>query len=184
MNLLFSRFIPLLVGLLICASVSAQEPNTRPTADPMFSTDRIVYGGSMGLRFGSFSLFEVSPLVGYKLTDRLVPGVGFRYLYFRENYAGNIFKYNIVGGCVFARFYFIDALFAHAEYEVLNAEWDPFAYPNQRFNVSSVLVGGGYRQLFNDKFSSYIMILYDTTQDRYSPYVDHLVFRAGIGIGL
>jgi hypothetical protein len=48
--------------------------------------DRIVVGGSLGAQFGNSTYVEVSPIVGYKVTDMFTAGVGFSYQYYKVNY--------------------------------------------------------------------------------------------------
>ena len=77
-------------------------------------------GGMIG---GSFSnnggSFEISPLVGYKVTENF--HVGSRLTYIYSKYYGK--SYNDYGGSLFARYRFLDFLFGHVEYEVLSVQY-------------------------------------------------------------
>ncbi|HFC00741.1 MAG TPA: hypothetical protein ENJ53_08050, partial [Phaeodactylibacter sp.] len=94
--------------------------------------DRLWYGGGFNLGFGgsgnvSSFQFGISPMVGYKITDRfsLGPRISLDYNYIKGpsvtltgntdngRQASGIVSYS---GGVFARFKFLDMLFAHTEY--------------------------------------------------------------------
>ena len=76
----------------------------------------------------------------------------------------------------------IENLFAHAEVEVLNMEV-PEIYRYVRKNVTSVFLGGGYRQMLGERASVNILFLYNVNESRYSPYRNP-VLRIGFGIGI
>lgn len=143
-------------------------------------------GGNLGLQFGTQTVIDVSPVIGYMLTKRLAAGIGFTYKYYRENYYGNILSTSIYGGSLFSRLYLFKHVFLHGEYEALNLESDLFSttiQPDERFWVGSVLAGGGYTQTIGEFSSMYLMILYNFNETFNSPYTNP-VFRVGINIGL
>jgi len=152
-------------------------------------TDRLFTGGGIGLQFGTQTMIEASPIIGYKITKNFAAGIGITYQYYRMNYNGNVLQTSIYGGSVFTRYYFLQNFFLHAEYEALNLEtafFDPgyFYHKQNRYWVGSVLAGGGYRQFIGEKSSINIMILYNFNDTPYSPYNSPLVYRVGIDIGL
>lgn len=151
---------------------------------PVTFADHLVYGGNMGLSFGNVTNISISPMVGYKVTDRFIPGVGATYNYLKFKYYGYAPEVvHIYGGSVWARYYALENIFAHAEYEMLNGEWDPYVRPGYRYYLNSVLLGGGYRESFGG-LSSYILVLYNVTFDEDSPYNSPLIIRVGFGIGM
>lgn len=146
--------------------------------------DRLVYAGNVGLNFGNVTSISVSPMVGYKVTNKFIPGVGVTYNYLRFHYVNYVSKaINIYGGSIWARYYILENIFLHGEYEALNGEWDPYFRPNYRYYLNSLLVGGGYRESFG-KLSSYILVLYNVTYSQDSPYPTPLIIKAGFGFGL
>src|SRR5437868_11908620 len=87
--------------------------------------DRIYFGGNVGLNFGTnFTEVELSPLMGYKITDRFSVGVGGTYIYFKEKIPQYNFSYetSIYGANIFARYFITESIFLHAETGALNLE--------------------------------------------------------------
>jgi hypothetical protein len=182
----------LLLLALFPAILSAQEEDdtkpkkagTKSDEEKQKILDRLVYGGNVGLNFGNITSIGVAPWVGYRVTDRFIPGIGLSYNYYRMKFPGSpTFETSIYGGSIWARYFIFENIFAHAEYEVLNGEWEPYYRPGRRYNLSSMLVGGGYQQRFG-RLSSYILVLYNVTYSYDSPYPSPLVLRVGIGIGM
>ena len=167
---------------LVCSTfLSAQE--IKEKGIDRFS-DRIGFGGNMGMSFGNVTYIGINPIAGYRLTERLCPGVGISYSYISIHYNGYpTEESSIFGGSLWLRYYILESVFAYGEYESLNGEWDPYFKPGQRFFLSSMLVGGGYREMFGDA-SSYFMILYNMTDSYQSPYGSPLLFRVGFAYKL
>lgn len=145
-------------------------------------SERIFFGGNLGAQFGTYTVVEVSPLVGYHITDRLAAGIGATYIYL--NVKDFDYETNIFGGKVFTEYAIIENVVAHAEYEVLNFEaFDDFTDEKKRVNVGSLLVGGGYRQRLGGNSFITLMILYNLTETRYTPY-ENPIIRIGFAFGL
>ena len=154
--------------------------------------DRIFFGGNLGLQFGDLTFVDISPLIGYKLTDQLAVGIGGTYIYYRSrtqfliNGQPQIFEYktNIYGGRLFTRYYFVENLFGHAEYEILNLEVpDDFIFNKlTRTNITSFFIGGGYRQMLGGRAALELMGLYNLTEEANSPYVNPVI-RIGVVAG-
>lgn len=183
-NLLSKIFLLL---LLICLSTSAwgQKSTSNVTdtlpAKKKFDWNKVFIGGGLGLQFGTITLFDISPLIGYRFTDRMSAGIGVTYQYYRYKDKFIDFTTNVYGGRLFGRYLITENLFAHAEYEVLSLE--TFDYLNNRINVVSVLVGGGYRQPIGSYSYLNLMILWNLNESAYSPYINPII-RIGVNIGL
>ena len=89
------------------------------------------------------------------------------------------------GGSVFARYNILENLFAYTEYEILNLDApDPLnPYRLRRTNVTSVFVGGGYRQMLGNNSSLNLMLLYNLNESTNSPYQNPII-RIGFGFGI
>ncbi len=160
-------------------------------------TDRLVYGGGLGLQFGTLTLVDISPVVGYRVTERLETGLGFTYKYYRyKNYwydyttgQGYDLKSNITGGSIYVRYHFLENVFAHAEFEQLHYRFTDYyntgsgvQSDKQDANISSVFIGGGYRQRISQGSYFFIMGLWNLTEDSMSPY-SNPVLRMGVIFG-
>jgi hypothetical protein len=163
---------------------------------PRFS-DKLVYGGSLGLQFGTLTLIDLSPVVGYRLTERLETGIGFTYKYYRykdywyDNTTGQGYdlKSNITGGSIYVRYHFLENVFAHAEFEQLHYRFTDYyntgagiQSDKRAANISSVFIGGGYKQRISQGSYFFIMGLWNLTEDSMSPY-SNPVLRMGVMIG-
>ena len=149
------------------------------------------------LSFGSMTYVEVSPLVGYHVTDRLAVGLGPHYI-FQSQKATSYYPYayqtHVFGLKGFARFALIthaeeflpinlfSDLFAHVEYEGMSLEKQYYyspSYPDDgRFIYQGLLVGGGITQRVGLYNSISIMVLWNLNESSRSPY-SNPVFRVG-----
>jgi hypothetical protein len=204
-SITFMRTIPffatIFFGLFLafdgCCQATARE--YQPDRPSKFS-DRVFFGGNLGLQFGDITLVDVSPLVGYRITEKVAAGVSFTYKYYHfksffYNQFTNSFSgltSNIYGASIFGRYYFVENIFAHAEYEYLNYTYDDFRLnptgtsyeKSQRtVGVPGLFLGGGYRQPVGGKVYFSIMILYNIMESQYSPYSNPII-RGGISVGL
>ncbi|MEO6882401.1 MAG: hypothetical protein ABI199_00100 [Bacteroidia bacterium] len=159
-------------------SVRTHRPTPQPKPDFWSHT---YTGGNFGLQFGTETLVDISPLFGYRVSDQFAVGVGITYEYYHYQDSYYNFVSSVYGGRAFAEYFLFDNIFAHAEYEVLNIP--TYDYFNDRINLNSVLVGGGYSQPFGNNSSYVIMILFDVNQSPNSIYINP-IFRAGFTIGL
>ena len=147
--------------------------------------DRLFFGRILGMQFGSDQTYvEVAPLIGYRFTDRLNGGLHLKYIYLKvhqDNYLN--YSINIYGGGPFGRFFVYEGLFAHLEYEILNMEVPDFYGGYRRENITSVFVGGGYRQMLGERSAMDIMLLYNINESTYSPYVNPIL-QFGFAFGI
>lgn len=109
--------------------------------------DKLRFGGNLGLQFGTVTLVEMSPMVGYQATERLMFGVGGTYLYFQDKRYAQTYSSTYYGGRTFGQFRITPQIFAWAEYEALNGElWNPIDQELERRWFDNFFVGGGLRQ--------------------------------------
>lgn len=163
------------------------KDNTAPKQKSDF-WDKIYVGGGLGAQFGSVTVIDVSPLVGYRFTDRFSAGIGLNYQYYSIKVNNDKFSTSIYGGRTFARFNVFDFLFLHSELEMLNWEcprYEPTGFVTDRLWVPGLLVGGGLFQPFGNSSSGiFIMGLYNILYDDCTPYNSPLVLRLGVTFGL
>ncbi len=177
--------------LLTTIIISLSYAHTHGQEGGGFDRSNLVTGGNLSLQFGNYTVIDVSPILGYRFTDKIMAGVGGIYQYYSykdPNFSAFNFQTDIYGGKLFGRYYFLDFLFAHGEYELLSLEteyFDPLnmRHTGKRFNVHSVLVGAGYAQLVGRNSAIYLMVLYNLNETVDTPY-SNPVFRIGFDIGL
>ncbi len=172
--------------LLVIFIISFSLPSK---AQSNFSWDRFVFGGNFGGGFSSQeTAIALSPTVGYRFTERLVIGTGVIYQYYKLNFPPLVYKSNNYGAKLFTSYSLTESLIAHVEYEWLNLDYPSYDFTgkyigNDRRNIGSLFVGGGYRQRFGVNSTVDIMLLYNLTETPYTPYSNPII-RVGFGIGL
>lgn len=152
--------------------------------------ERVVFGGGLGLGFSNVQDFvSVSPVVGYRLTERLMAGANVSYRYTNYKYYNPSIKLNDYGIGPFARFTVYKNIFLQAEYEYLNYEFPTSSIGESvRREFNSFLAGGGFIQPLGRNVGFYLMALYNFSYKNpapgeYLPYDSPLVLRAGVNIG-
>lgn len=159
------------LSFFLCSSTGVFSQNL-PANEPQPKKpirERLFFGGELGLQFGTITFINISPLIGYKITERLSAGLGPKYLYYRDKFFA--YSTSMYGGRVFVRYNITPAIFAHAEYEVLNLE----TYFKRRENVESIFVGGGFRQRIGQKSFMALTALWNINESVYSPYVNPII---------
>ena len=149
---------------------------------------RLFIGGNVGLQFGTVTLIDISPSLGCWLNNRFAVGLGVNYQYYNDKRWSPAFSTSIYGGNVFGRFYIMDNLFAHVEYQLLNYETllvDPYGVFNKsgRIYESYYLAGGGYSQSLGGSFYMNIIALYNFNESPYTLYQNPII-RIGFSVGL
>lgn len=124
-----------LVIIITWVNRTAAQESNREIKDKKTFIDRVSIGGALGFGFGSNSiLVDVSPIIGYSVTDNFVVGLGLTYKYYQFNdyylklddMSLSDLKNHIYGGSVFARYFLtgigipvIENMFLHTEVEPL-----------------------------------------------------------------
>jgi hypothetical protein len=133
----------------------------------------LFFGGNFGMQFGSFTFVDISPLVGYNLNNKTSIGVGYTFNYLRNRFTNT--SLIVRGGRVFARYFILPQLFAHAEYEGLQG-----LYSTDRTKwFYTPLAGLGYRQQMADRVYFDLQALWNFNPNINSPYANPVI-RAGI----
>ena len=188
---------PLFVILLLSffnPNLGLAQSNFERNKSPF--ADKLVFGGGFGLQFGNLTLLDLSPVVGYRVTERLETGIGLTYKYYRyKNYwhdangRGYDLKSNIIGGSVYLRYHFLKNVFAHTEFEQLQYRYSQYyntgtgvAREKETANISSLFIGGGYKQRISQGSYFFIMALWNLTEGPMTPY-NNPVLRMGVILG-
>ena len=213
----------ILVAIAFCfgvSSVSAQEvysssgksmaqvkrDKERKAKPHGFEPSRIVFGGGFGLGIGAVTNISVSPIIGYRFTDKIAAGVGLGYQYIRAK-EGRVF-YDIVTAqpfykpitatcfypSVWARYSIWKNIFAHVEYQhnFLTVKDFEYGYVNGEqtiiatktsVNAPTLWLGAGARQPLSDRVSFIMLVLYNVIPDKYNLYNGPIDLRFGINAG-
>jgi hypothetical protein len=152
-------------------------------------SDRLITGGGIGLQFGDYTYIQVTPILGYRVTERFHAGIGLNYTYYKYNDKAYNYQYetSIYGGSIWSRYFVFENLFAEATYEMLNMDVpnviNGYYSGTKRDNIPILMVGGGYAQSIGGQSALLLRILWDVIEDPYSPY-SNPIFSIGFSIGL
>ncbi len=164
------------VLLGVPGDVVAQTPGASP----------VYVGGNVGFGFGTIDWVEVSPLVGYHLSDRFSLGLGGLYRWRDDGrYPGGLSTTDY-GASVFGRYWFAPFAFGHLEIEYLSYEYALVDLSTERADQTSTFVGGGVAQPVGGNVALHLTVLYNLSydsNDRLAPYDSPWVYRAGVSVG-
>lgn len=180
MSSIRKKTIPIILVLSLLSLTSSsqyvRENNNKPPV-----RERLLFGGSFGLQFGTITNIQLSPVAGIWLLPRLAIAAGPSWQYYKDPLG----KTSIYGGRSFLRFVFIQDLnqvipiglrlgfYIHGEYEALNLEsafWSGVYYDDSRFWEHNVLAGLGFSQPLGIKSSFNVTFLWSVTESEYQIY--------------
>lgn len=167
---------------------AAQEPppaeESLPPRPPL--RERFFFGGGVGLSFGDVDYVEVSPLVGFRVTERFDAGLSLLYRWRSDDRFEPSIDTTDYGGTLFGRLRVVSNFFLEADWESVNWEYVRSDLSTDRETTTSFLAGGGYYQPLGARTSLAFSALYNFSYDEddpFEPYGGPWVFRAGIGVG-
>ena len=183
MKKLLSLFI---IGIAFLQNTLAQD------GGPGFDKSKLFFGGNLGLAFGTYTIINVSPLVGYHFSPMFAAGATVNYSYYGYNDGYWDYKQSYVGMSLFGRLYPIPQGFIQIQPEenymwysqTLNGSSGQYVAPikiNQF--VPSLLMGGGANIPTGGNGAITISIMYDVLQNFYSPYYHQAVYGFGYNVG-
>lgn len=152
-----------------------------------FDPNRLIYGGGLGLSFGTVTNLGLSPVLGYRFTNWFSAGISLGYQYMRISdqvsvlnyntgyYESKPFVSNIYSGSVWAREvvygdFFLQEEFEHniLSYRNYTSDQSGIHHNNVNYGVPCLLLGAGYRMRMSDNISMIYYIFYDALQN-----IDH-----------
>jgi hypothetical protein len=176
-----------LIAMSLIHHVSAQSSE----GGGGFDKSKLFFGGNLGLSFGTYTIVNVSPLVGYHFTPAFAAGAGVNYSYF--GYSDGYWNYSqsYVGMSVFARVYPIQQVFLQVQPEENYMWYSQTAtsanqgQPALKINqfVPSLLLGGGAAIPTGPNGAITISLMYDVLQNIYSPFYHQVVYGFGYNVG-
>lgn len=166
----YSFMIVMIVSLFI-QDGHAQSVKKKKKKDEVEEswTKKLMPGGGLGLGYNNGWRISLSPQVGYRVTDRFIPGIGLDYIYLSYKYDNDDRdRFSSIGPKAFALYYITDELnlgteFAYNRYK----ETREFNGVEQvrRDNFNSWLAGGGYTQRFGGRAGVRLELYYDLLYD-------------------
>jgi len=183
--------------IVLILFINLLNQNIKAQDEDFYYKGKFFISPDFGLLFGTTTMIEVSPAVGYYISDRFSVAAGFIYEYYKQSnqFLPN-FQTEIYGPRVYSRFTLIKNLsnllpvqsnleiMAHTEYESLSLENEYFGSGNSgRFWYHTILIGGGIsqRSSYRTKFNA--LVLWDVDTSTHSPN-SNPVIRIGIQIML
>lgn len=185
-RILFSVCLLVLLSFSVISGQNSKEDQfpydqgNKDVAPPV--KERLFYGGSLGLMFGTITDIQVSPVIGFWILPRVALAVGPTYRYYKDQ----INRTAIYGGRSYLQFVVIQdinslipvgvhtGIFLHVENELLSLKtsfWkNPPPYKTDRFYVNTVLAGGGISQQIGRRSSLNFMILWPLNDSVYEIY--------------
>jgi hypothetical protein len=159
----------------------AAAPAAAAPAAKKSRNDKIYFGGTVTVNFGSTNTVGFFPMMGYKLTPKISGGVEVGYEYISYDNGHSTHNY---GGSVFGRYRVGRSLYAHVEYQTFNYEIFSTPTKSSREWVPALLVGGGIIKPIAPRTSAYAEVLFDVLQDDNSPYNSwDPVVNIGVAVG-
>ena len=174
-----------IIGMVFVLGAMAQESD----GTGGFDKSKLFFGGNLGLAFGTYTIVNVSPLVGYQFTPVLAAGVGINYSYYGYNDGIWNYKQSYAGMSIFGRVYPIRQFFIQVQpeenYMWLSQSLIGQDQPPIKINqfVPSLLLGGGAAIPTGANGAFTISVMYDVLQNIYSPFYHQAVYGFGYNMG-
>jgi len=191
------HFVFLLIILLSCSNSFAQVK----VKEKKKLSDKIFFGGSIGMVFGTVTRIDILPEVGMWVLPQWSVGVGGRYTFRRERYnlingESQNFKSHIWGLSGFTQIMPItdlDKAFKIGIHggPIFQGEWEGLYLDKGNFDPNIIsqegrgwvhlfLVGVGYRFPVSEKSGINLLVLWELTNSRYTPYTTNPLLRLSI----
>lgn len=169
----------LINGLFAQENEDAERRPQRSGGEENF-WDKVYVGGSFWMQFGTVTFINVSPLVGYRFTDKFSAGPGIVYQYLKDKRFLPTYETNVYGGRLFARHTIFQQFFAQAQYENLSTEIRYIDGSKSREWVPGAFLGGGIFQPLGKRGAIVISGMYNLLHDdNRSPYPSPWIFNVG-----
>ncbi len=150
---------------------------------PGKQNNRWTFGGGLGVGFGSNSYFnlQVSPRVGYKITEQLEGGIIGNVSWQKDDY----YSSTMFGVGPFVNYYFARSFFVGAnlqQYFINSKE----KFTNYKYNTdeTSLYLGGGYMQSLGNNAFAQFGIMYNVLWKESSIFSTGFIPTVGFVIGL
>lgn len=145
--------------------------------------NRWTFGGGLGVGFGSNSYFnlQISPRVGYRITDEVEAGIIGGYSLQKDDY----YNSTMFGVGPFANYYFARSFFIGANLQQYFITTEA-KYSTQKFKAdeTALYIGGGYMQSLGNNAFAQFGIMYNVLWKESSIFSTGFIPTVGFVIGL
>jgi len=149
-------------------------------------SQKVFFGGAVGLSFGSYTRIAVYPQIGYRITKKLTTGIELGYIYYSSNYNNETYNTSYYGASIFAQYRILKPIYVHAEYAAYNCLVYSNAPPYSEYRawIPFLFLGAGFIQKVGKATHIFVQVKFDVLQNEYSPYNDwDPLFRVGATVG-
>jgi hypothetical protein len=169
----------IIILLLLLSPAVLLGQRTREEPPPI--KERLFYGGSFGLQFGTLTDIEVSPVIGFWVLPRIAFAAGPEYRFYK--YYSD--RTSIYGGKTYMEMIVLrninsvipigsnTNIIFHLEDELLSLEssfWKNPPITEDRFYVNTILAGGGLSQQIGRRSSINFYVLFALNESLYGIY--------------
>jgi hypothetical protein len=166
-----------------------------------YDPDKLIIGGGLSAGFGDgYVAAGLSPILGYRFTDRFSAGIGLGYLYsqlpeFTDPSTNKTYydKENILYPSIWGRYFVYRNIYvtSSVEYDIISDKAPSYssgylANETTTFTNTCLFLGAGARLPMGGRVFMYGEILYDVLQGENSPYAPGFptTLRIGFAAGL
>lgn len=152
--------------LLFCVSITLiqAQSETENKQDKKKSSffSRFSLGGNVGFSLGDPVFANVSPLLGYRISERFQAGLGVSYIYQNPKSTP---PQHLYGGRAYSKYQVLGPLFVWGELEGLNTEELRQDGSTIRTWQWAPLLGGGLQLSLGERAKLYFTVLYNVAHD-------------------
>jgi hypothetical protein len=176
---------------LATAQVDSVYTGSKPIKKPKEKKDdapwreKVFYGGNFNAMFGTFTILNLNPIIGYRVTEKFHVGGGGVFNYYSVRYGSQRISQTFYGSHTFARLFLFPNIFVQTQYDRLYQPKINFTQGTlEKGWIDYLLVGGGARQSIGEKTFFITSILYNIISDpRQIPAYSNPVIQIGIITG-
>ncbi|MCK5781616.1 MAG: hypothetical protein KAH10_03450 [Flavobacteriales bacterium] len=177
MNIVKSLFLVIFIMSFSTANAQYYDPEGKGKKEgekeqPANFMDKVHFGGSLSLQFGSYTSVYVAPIAFYDVTNNFMLGVGFNYIYQKYNYTNQDYSSSIYGPKLSAIFKPFKQLIISSdfEYNYYNRDFNNYGETVEAYWHPTWYVGVGYGVPIGKRGGMYFSMSYDLMFDASKSY--------------
>jgi hypothetical protein len=182
--LFYMKTLFLILAGLLCGTIVFPQDTLQESKSPKPLKDKLFYGGTIGLSFGSYSRVAVYPNIGIRVSPKFRTGLQLGYEYISDDRGDIRYTASNYGVSIFAQYNVIPALYIHVEPAFYN--YDAYYVSGEnRVWVPFIFAGAGLHQRLGRRSVIFVQVKFDLLQDSNSPYKNwDPFFDIGVAVGI